>query len=100
MTMTVKATTARKAVGQLGLFRETADSPKGADGVADAQRRNPLAFLDELHAGLRRIELEQQLREAQVLYALLNFARTRPESAYIAASVREATPILPKIFRR
>jgi RNA-directed DNA polymerase len=33
-----KATTARKAVGQLGLFRETADSPKGADGVADAGR--------------------------------------------------------------
>ena len=33
-----KATTARKAVGQLGLFRETADSPKGAGGGVDAGR--------------------------------------------------------------
>jgi len=31
-----KATTAREEVGQLGLFRETADSPKGADGGVDA----------------------------------------------------------------
>lgn len=33
-----KATTARKAVGQLGLFRETADSPQGADGGVDTGR--------------------------------------------------------------
>ena len=31
-----KATTASQQAGQLGLFRETADSPQGADGGADA----------------------------------------------------------------
>ena len=33
------------------------------------------------------IELQQQLREADVLYALLDFARTNPESRYVAAAV-------------
>lgn len=32
-----KAVTASKAVGQLSLFSETADSPRGADGGADAE---------------------------------------------------------------
>lgn len=36
-----KATTAREAVGQPGLFRETADSPQGADGGVDAGRPVP-----------------------------------------------------------
>lgn len=33
------------------------------------------------------IEYEEQLREAEVFYALLNFARSKPENQYIAASV-------------
>ena len=37
-----KATTASEQAGQLELFRETADSPKGADGGADAGRPAPL----------------------------------------------------------
>jgi rod shape-determining protein MreC len=49
-------------------------------------------------AGLQTqiIELEQQLREAQVLYALLGFARSRPESQYVAAAVigRDPSPFL------
>lgn len=42
------------------------------------------------------IEYEQQLREAQVLYALLNFARARPENVYVAAAVigRDPSPFL------
>lgn len=42
------------------------------------------------------IELEQQLREAQVLYALLNFARSSPQSTYVAAAVigRDPSPFL------
>lgn len=49
-------------------------------------------------AGLQAqiIELEQQLREAQVLYALLDFARGSPESQYVAAAVigRDPSPFL------
>lgn len=49
-------------------------------------------------AGLQAqiIELEQQLREAQVLYALLDFARSSPESQYVAAAVigRDPSPFL------
>jgi rod shape-determining protein MreC len=33
------------------------------------------------------IQLQQQQREAQVLYALLDFARTRPENEYSAAAI-------------
>ena len=36
-----KATTASQQARQLGLFRETADSPQGADGGADADRSAP-----------------------------------------------------------
>ncbi len=49
-------------------------------------------------AGLQAqiIELEQQLREAQVLYALLDFARGSPASQYVAAAVigRDPSPFL------
>jgi len=46
------------------------------------------------------IELQQQLREAQVLYALLDFARTRPENKYVAAAVigRDPSPFLHYII--
>jgi len=42
------------------------------------------------------IQLQDQLREAQVLYALLDFARARPENTYVAASVigRDPVPFL------
>jgi len=40
------------------------------------------------------IELQQQLKEADVLYALLDFARARPENQYVACSVigRDPSP--------
>lgn len=40
------------------------------------------------------IELQEQLKEANVLYALLDFARARPENQYIACSVigRDPSP--------
>jgi len=46
------------------------------------------------------IELEQQLREAQVLYALLDFARARPENVYVAGAVigRDPSPFLHYLF--
>lgn len=48
----------------------------------------------------RIVQLEQQLREAQILYALLDFARARPESKYVAAAVigRDPSPFLHYLF--
>ncbi len=42
------------------------------------------------------IELQQQMNEAQVLYALLDFARANPENQYIASNVigRDPSPFL------
>lgn len=42
------------------------------------------------------VQLQQQLREAQLLYALLDFARARPENQYVAAGVvgRDPSPFL------
>jgi rod shape-determining protein MreC len=46
------------------------------------------------------IDLEQQMREAQVASALLGWARTRPQNQYIAAEVigRDPSPYLHYIF--
>jgi rod shape-determining protein MreC len=46
------------------------------------------------------IQLQQQLQEAQVLYALLDFARTRPQNEYIASAVigRDPSPFLHYII--
>jgi len=42
------------------------------------------------------IQLQQQLAEANVLYALLDFARARPENQYVAAAVigRDPSPFM------
>lgn len=42
------------------------------------------------------IQLQEQLREADVLYSLLDFARARPQDQYIAAAVigRDTSPFL------
>jgi len=46
------------------------------------------------------IDLEQQIREAQVASALLGWARTRPQNQYVAAEVigRDPSPYLHYIF--
>jgi len=46
------------------------------------------------------IQLEGQLNEAQVLYALLDYARSEPQNQYIAASVigRDPSPFLQYII--
>jgi rod shape-determining protein MreC len=46
------------------------------------------------------IQLQQQLGETQILYALLDFARARPENQYIAAAVigRDPSPFLHYII--
>ena len=46
------------------------------------------------------IELKQQLSQAEVLYALLDFARARPENQYIASTIigRDPSPFLHYII--
>ncbi len=48
----------------------------------------------------RIIQLDQQLREAQLLYALLQFARSSPQNEYIAAAVigEDPSPFLQYII--
>ena len=46
------------------------------------------------------LELQQQLSESEILYALLDFARSKPENRYVAASVigRDPSPFLSYII--
>ena len=64
--------------------------------VAYLRQRN--AELEDEVSSLQKqiIEYEQQLQEAQVVYALLEFARSQPENLYVAASVigRDPSPFL------
>lgn len=68
--------------------------------VATLRQRN--AELENEIASLQKqtIELQQQLQEAQVLYALLDFARSKPENIYTAASIigRDPSPFLHYII--
>ncbi|MBA4420457.1 MAG: rod shape-determining protein MreC [Anaerolinea sp.] len=68
--------------------------------VVSLRQRN-----SELEAEISRLQTQvityqQQLKEAQVLYALLDFARTSPENQYIASSVigRDPSPFLHYII--
>ena len=60
--------------------------------VATLRARNQA--LENEVAGLQAqiVELQQQLREAQLLYALLDFARARPQNQYVAAAVIGVDP--------
>lgn len=60
------------------------------------------AQLEDEVSGLQSqvIQLQEQLREAEVLYSLLDFARARPQDEYIAAAVigRDPSPFLHYII--
>jgi rod shape-determining protein MreC len=68
--------------------------------VATLRQRN--AELEDEISNLQKqnIELNQQLEEAQVLYALLDYARTTPENVYIASPIigRDPSPFLQYVF--
>jgi rod shape-determining protein MreC len=68
--------------------------------VATLRQRNAELESEISRLQTQVIQLEQQLREAQVLYALLDFARSSPESEYIAASVigRDPSPFLQYVI--
>lgn len=64
--------------------------------VASLRQRNADLETETSRLQAQVIELQQQLNEAQVLYSLLDFARTRPENKYVASSVigRDPSPFL------
>ena len=68
--------------------------------VADLLQKN--AKLKDEVSSLQSqvIQMQEQLREASVLYSLLDFARSRPEDKYIAAAVigRDPNPFLRYII--
>ncbi len=69
--------------------------------IASLRARNQQLEQEVTSLQAQIIELQQQLREAQVLYALLDFARSNPQGGqYVAAAVigRDPNPFLRYIF--
>lgn len=69
--------------------------------VAALRARNQQLEQEVTNLQAQIIELQQQLREAQVLYALLDFARSNPQGGqYVAAAVvgKDPNPFLRYIF--
>jgi rod shape-determining protein MreC len=68
--------------------------------VASLRERN--SQLESENSALRTqiVQLQQQLREADVLYALLDFARDSPENRYVASAVigQDPSPFLHYII--
>ncbi len=64
--------------------------------VASLRARNAQLEDDVSRLQTQVIQLQQSQRQAQVLYALLNFARANPENQYVAAAVigRDPSPFL------
>ena len=64
--------------------------------VASLRARNAQLENDVSRLQTQVIQLQQQQHQAQVLYALLNFARANPENEYVAAAVigRDPSPFL------
>jgi rod shape-determining protein MreC len=78
-------------------LRDLATSPRD---LASLRQQNA-----ELEAEVARLQqqviaLQEQVAEAEVLAALLNYARSRPESRYLAASVigKDASPFLRSVW--
>ncbi len=68
--------------------------------VASLRQRNTELEGEVARLQAQVVELQQQLSEAQILYALVEFARTRSENRYIAAGVigRDPSPFLHYII--
>jgi rod shape-determining protein MreC len=68
--------------------------------VASLRQQNAVLANENSQLQTQIIQLQQQLREAQVLYALLDFARSRPENEYVASAVigRDPSPFLSYVI--
>lgn len=68
--------------------------------IASLQERNSELEIQVSQLQSQIIELQEKLSESQVLYALLDFARSNPQHEYIAATVigREISPFIQYII--
>jgi rod shape-determining protein MreC len=68
--------------------------------VASLRQRNAELENELSRLQLEVIQLQEQLQEARILYALLDFARENPENQYMAAAVigRDPSPFLQYII--
>jgi rod shape-determining protein MreC len=68
--------------------------------VASLRQRNAELENEVSNLQTQVIQLQQQLREADVMYALLDFARGRPQNEYVASGVigRDPSPFLRYIY--
>jgi rod shape-determining protein MreC len=68
--------------------------------IASLRQQNAILTNENSQLQTQIIQLQQQLREAQVLYALLDFARSRPENEYVASAVigRDPSPFLSYVI--
>jgi rod shape-determining protein MreC len=64
--------------------------------VTELLQRNAQLENEVSHLQSQVIQSQEQLREAEVLYSLLDFARSRPQDQYIAAAVigKDPSPFL------
>jgi rod shape-determining protein MreC len=68
--------------------------------VASLRQRNQELENEVSRLQIEILQLQQQMKEARVLYSLLDFARARPENRYVASSVigRDTSPFLQYIY--
>lgn len=76
------------------------ESVRSPRDMADLRQENLLLQAENSRLQSEVISLQEQLKDADVLYALLNFARSRPNDTYVAASVigRDPSPFLRYVF--
>jgi rod shape-determining protein MreC len=68
--------------------------------VASLRQQNAVLTNENSQLQTQIIQLQQQLKEAEVLYALLDFARSRPENEYVASAVigRDPSPFMSYVI--
>ena len=76
------------------------ESVRSPQDMAALKQKNALLDAENSRLQAQVIQLQQQLKDSEVLYALLKFARARPNDTYVAASVigRDPSPFLRYIM--
>lgn len=81
-------------------FQAVYESIRSPQDMAALRQQNAILEAENARLQGEIIQLQQQLKDTDVLYALLNYARSRPSDTYIAAAVigRDPSPFLRYIM--